>query len=385
MSHFHPHHAHAQVPMVGNLSRGQFAKIVFPVALSLIIFVAYSILVHIYSLNLDTRQLPTDAVLFCVVWTLLLCSFLRGAFASPGLVQTGWYKLYPAMQENLKMRYKIYKEQMKHQKEMMKRFQLNKQRAACEHQNGNTCDHDHGDNHNEETRLLIEHKQDEDEDTDKEDIIPDNFARPPRSHYCHELESNVLRMDHFCVWFNNAVGLFNYKFFLLTIVYLLAASVLSLYILIYRVFVSRLDNASEFGIWNTICLLLTAIICLFFTVFAGMHSSMHVWQMSKNLTSIECHKYMQIKAMAKHFKLEFVNTHEFDDGLFDNCKKMLGGDVWFWLLPIAPSLPEDGYQFHVNLENKARIESLTKLMQAEREKQWKANKLGAQAKRTTSV
>ena len=74
----HGHHQHNRPPMVTNgLSRGQFAKIVFPSALLLIIFIAYSILVHIYALSLDTKQLPLDAIVFCICWTLLLSSFLR--------------------------------------------------------------------------------------------------------------------------------------------------------------------------------------------------------------------------------------------------------------------------------------------------------------------
>ena len=85
--HGHGHHGHSHnnyghsPPMVGHgLTRGQFAKIIFPSAVSLIIFIAYSILVHIYSFNLDTKELPLDAILFCIFMTLLISSFLRYFF-----------------------------------------------------------------------------------------------------------------------------------------------------------------------------------------------------------------------------------------------------------------------------------------------------------------
>lgn len=77
-SHGHSHGYNHGPPMVGHgLTRGQFAKIIFPSALSLILFIAYSILVHIYAFSLDTKELPIDAILFCIFWTLLISSFLR--------------------------------------------------------------------------------------------------------------------------------------------------------------------------------------------------------------------------------------------------------------------------------------------------------------------
>ena len=86
--HGHNNHAHNNMsghghgpPMVGHgLTRGQFAKIIFPSALLLILFIAYSILIHIYAFSLDTKELPIDAILFCIFWTLLITSFLRYVF-----------------------------------------------------------------------------------------------------------------------------------------------------------------------------------------------------------------------------------------------------------------------------------------------------------------
>ena len=368
------HHGHGSSNMMvtNGLTRGQFAKIIFPLALFLIIFVAYSILVYIYSLSLNTTQLPIDAILFCILWTLLLTSFLRGAFSSPGLVESGWYKRYPKMHASLKEKFKIYKQQMEKQQQWMNRFNDKNTKKKSDNNNNDNDD-------DENTKLLIKEEEDNQEEEEKEEeLFPDNFARPPRSHYCHELSSNVLRMDHFCVWFNNAVGFYNYKYFLLTIIYLLISCLLTIFIIIYRVFLFRDSNLIKFNIINTICLLLTFIISIFFTIFAGMHSLMHLWQMSKNLTSIEYHKFIQIKSMANHFQIIFPNTHEFDHGIFENCKKMLGYDIWFWCLPLSPSFNlkyDDGYTFQINQENKIKIENVTKEIQSAREKLWKRNQL----------
>eukprot|EP00946_MAST-07B_sp_MAST-7B-sp1_P004525 g4525.t1 len=43
--------------------------------------------------------------------------------------------------------------------------------------------------------------------------------KPPTSHYCHEVECVVIKMDHYCPWVNNVVALFTQKYFLLFIFY----------------------------------------------------------------------------------------------------------------------------------------------------------------------
>lgn len=39
--------------------------------------------------------------------------------------------------------------------------------------------------------------------------------KPPRSHHCSISRRCVLKMDHYCVWVGNTVGLLNYKHFVL--------------------------------------------------------------------------------------------------------------------------------------------------------------------------
>jgi hypothetical protein len=46
--------------------------------------------------------------------------------------------------------------------------------------------------------------------------------KPPRAHHCSMTRRCVLKMDHYCVWVGNTVGLLNYKHFVL---FLLWASV----------------------------------------------------------------------------------------------------------------------------------------------------------------
>merc|ERR1719242_2132438 len=117
MAHAHHHqlefggagHHHHGMPMAGKWTRAQFARVVMPSALCLLLFVAYSVLVHVFAFNLDTTQLPWDATLFIALWTLLFFSFLRGAFSSPGLVEKGWYRRYPMIHQDLRSKFEQYK------------------------------------------------------------------------------------------------------------------------------------------------------------------------------------------------------------------------------------------------------------------------------------
>jgi hypothetical protein len=49
--------------------------------------------------------------------------------------------------------------------------------------------------------------------------------KPPRAHHCSMTGRCVLRMDHYCIWVVNCVGLLNYKAFLLFLAYTLLACI----------------------------------------------------------------------------------------------------------------------------------------------------------------
>jgi hypothetical protein len=62
------------------------------------------------------------------------------------------------------------------------------------------------------------------------------MVKPPSSHYCSEVGMTVLKMDHYCPWVNNVVGLFTQKYFLLFVFYTCLCTIWVAIILGYRLY-----------------------------------------------------------------------------------------------------------------------------------------------------
>lgn len=55
--------------------------------------------------------------------------------------------------------------------------------------------------------------------------------KPERSHHCSVSGHCVLKMDHYCIWIVNCVGLLNYKFFMLFLFYSFLSSLVAIAVL----------------------------------------------------------------------------------------------------------------------------------------------------------
>eukprot|EP01024_Parvocaulis_polyphysoides_P035729 TRINITY_DN31746_c0_g1_i1.p1 TRINITY_DN31746_c0_g1~~TRINITY_DN31746_c0_g1_i1.p1 ORF type:complete len:300 (+),score=14.17 TRINITY_DN31746_c0_g1_i1:209-1108(+) len=157
---------------------------------------------------------------------------------------------------------------------------------------------------------------------DQEDPIRPRYCmkcanwKPPRAHHDSVSRKCVLKMDHFCIWVINCVGLLNYKFFLLFLFYswisCFYASILLIYPLIN--FFENMKNPVE------LFTLFGFVLDLAFTISLAGFIFMHYQLLSGNKTTIEVMK-------------KGVNPWPFDKGRRKNFEEVFGRETWRWFLP----------------------------------------------------
>lgn len=235
----------------------------------------------------DALCLPFRVV-FNVVWGLALLSYLRAAFADPGVVPKRWHDFTHTVGEGLHV--------------VPSRFDWQPGKATF-------C---------------------------RKCQVP----RPERSHHCNICKLCVLRMDHHCPWINNCVGYHNHKYFLLLVIYGTAASALGLAtslptLLLCIGIMLKLDVQGAY-LLETTDIVSFLMFCCLATFLAVMLSPMmftHVPFAANNVTTIEANYSLK------------DNPFEMG-GIFANLGQVFGHFGPDWLLPIPPWRPiSDGVSF----------------------------------------
>ncbi|VWU50630.1 palmitoyltransferase, putative [Hepatocystis sp. ex Piliocolobus tephrosceles] len=152
--------------------------------------------------------------------------------------------------------------------------------------------------------------------------IHEKKYKPDRAHYCRSLNRNVLKMDHYCPWFANCIGFYNYKFFLLSLFYV---NICCLYILINCRSALPDFNSNPNVLFNEVFYLfleivlaavIFIIICPFFLF--------QLFLTSKNYTTLE---FCVIPERRK--------WNMYDLGVEENFKNVLGNNILLWFFPIG--------------------------------------------------
>lgn len=155
-----------------------------------------------------------------------------------------------------------------------------------------------------------------------------NQAKPPRSHYDQVSKSLVLCLDHYCPWMFNAIGYFNYRYFVNFLVFVFTAMMYGAFIS-YRPFVNssgplyrhQLMQFRKTGVWTRIHpytpitserlpLSLGFMLCLAVGVAVGVLGGFHIYLVFSGQTTIEFHGNFVRKSRAKTSGQKYRNPYD---------------------------------------------------------------------------
>ncbi len=173
--------------------------------------------------------------------------------------------------------------------------------------------------------------------------------KPPRAHHCSITGKCILNMDHFCPWMNNCIGYYNYRYFLLFLVWL-TIGVTYLMAISFKPFLDlrpgrRMHKikVSDFlaSEANGIVYAFTIGISIFIAV--GILLGWHVYLTITNQTTLEFYINMDERSDAKSRGEVYKNPY--DRGWRKNLLRVFGDVPWYkailmsYRLPIEPEYP----------------------------------------------
>lgn len=155
-----------------------------------------------------------------------------------------------------------------------------------------------------------------------------------------------MRMDHYCVWMTNTIGLRNHKYFFLFLVY--TAIIIGHWFLFTLLTLRNMLSQGSFEnipLFKTIVLLLFTftIIPFWFVVFFFV--GWHFYLLATNQTSVEHHKNSQMLWKFKRNGIADKYRQIYNAGWVNNVNQVLGKNKWLWFLPIVDESDMDGIHY----------------------------------------
>lgn len=172
--------------------------------------------------------------------------------------------------------------------------------------------------------------------------------KPERSHFCRSSEKLVLKMDHYCPYVGQTIGLGNYKYFFL---FLLWTSVslsifdVSVFGLLFGGFA---DVTKRVGSAAAIFLLETGFLSSVLSTLVWPFFMFHCYLTARGSTTIEfltaCGVDDEDEQAAKSFN---TDTYVYDQGICRNISSNLGSNFFLWFLPFGAThaFDEDGLHY----------------------------------------
>lgn len=166
------------------------------------------------------------------------------------------------------------------------------------------------------------------ETLDKRDVWRPRYCKkcrawkPPRAHHCSVLGHCVLKMDHYCIWMVNTIGLLNYKSFLLFLIYTFVSTAIASCILA-SAFIQFLQAPPQHsGLGRPVALFLAFVVDVAFVLSVAGFLAIHARLLTRNMTTIE------------HFEKDLPpGGWPFDRGWRGNLVQVFGRGWMRWVVP----------------------------------------------------
>lgn len=171
-----------------------------------------------------------------------------------------------------------------------------------------------------------------------------NDIRPERAHFCSTMKKDVLRMDHFCPWTGNCVGIGNHKHFLLLGIYGALAGLLGLGTALPDLLGCSTGYAENAYIWQSV----SAVDRGFFLAF-GFFAALTALMLTGLVTAhfpLACQNMTTIEELYTNMP----NPYD-QQNVYGNLQQTFGAFGWDWFLPVKPRhLKSDGFSYRRNGE-----------------------------------
>mmetsp|Transcript_11715 Transcript_11715/g.11350 ORF Transcript_11715/g.11350 Transcript_11715/m.11350 type:complete len:345 (+) Transcript_11715:449-1483(+) len=166
--------------------------------------------------------------------------------------------------------------------------------------------------------------------------------KPPRAHHCSISGKCILHMDHYCPWMNNCIGYYNYRYFILFLIWLFLGAVYVISITYEPFFSIQLDQRTALSATNS-----RYDAEVFYVFILGISSSIavgvllvyHSYLCLTNQTTIECYLNVYEREDAKAIGMIFKNPY--DMGWRKNLRRVFGDTPWYASLFISRRRPVD--------------------------------------------
>ncbi|KAA0171240.1 hypothetical protein FNF27_06359 [Cafeteria roenbergensis] len=166
--------------------------------------------------------------------------------------------------------------------------------------------------------------------------------KPPRSHYDHVSGKVVLRFDHYCPWVWNAIGHFNYRYFIGFLVYMFAGCIYFA-VLAFPLFQAKdLPESIPPG-WR-VHVNVGLVLPLSVSLAVGLFALWHGFLAATNQTTIEFFHNLSRAARAR--ERGYASANFYDLGIARNLREVFGtGHVCLLLAPVLRAPPGNGIEW----------------------------------------